>query len=155
MESETILQRNDETRLTQAQVEIPKWSAKEFEGKPEDIAADSVVVLEKGTLEVKKRNLTISVWDYNTIDGDIISLKLGPEWILTNYTLTGEKYVLHATLLGFSEDLILYAHNVGMVPPNTAAISVYDGLTTQRISLESSMESSEAIKIAFTGDDEN
>ena len=131
------------------------WSIKEFESAPKDIVADSVVVLEKGTLEVKKRKLTISVWDYNTIDGDIISLKLGPEWILTQYQLTGEKLILQATLIGFSQELILYAHNVGMVPPNTAAITVFDGLTTQRISLESSMESSEAIKIAYTGADEN
>src|SRR4030095_3005141 len=131
------------------------WSIKEFTGEPEDIASDSVKVMEKGTIEVKKRKLTISVWDYNTIDGDIISLKLGPEWILTNYQLTAEKYVFQTTLLGFDEDLVLYAHNVGMVPPNTAAISVYDGLSTQRVSLESNMETSEAIKIAFTGEDEN
>jgi phosphoserine phosphatase len=31
MESEPILRRNEETRLTQAEIEVPKWSAKEFE----------------------------------------------------------------------------------------------------------------------------
>lgn len=129
------------------------WTTKEFEGKPEDIAADSIVVLEKGTLQVKNRKLTISVWDHNTIDGDIISLKLGPEWILTEYELTGKKHAFEATLLGFSQDLILYAHNVGMVSPNTVSINIYDGLTTQRITLESDMETSEAIKIAFTGEE--
>jgi hypothetical protein len=131
------------------------WTIKELDAKPKDIAADSVKVLPKGTIEVKKRKLIISVWDYNTIDGDIISLKLGPEWIITHHELTAEKYVIEATLIGFSEDLILYAHNIGMVPPNTAAITVYDGLTTQRVSLESNMDTSEAIKIAYTGEDEN
>ncbi|HZV68295.1 MAG TPA: L-type lectin-domain containing protein [Saprospiraceae bacterium] len=135
--------------------DLLSWSIKELEGAPEDIVADSVIVKEKGTLEVKARKLTISVWDYNTIDGDIISLKLGPEWLLTNYKLTGDKYVIQTTLIGFAEDLVLYAHNVGMVPPNTAAITVYDGLTTQRVSLESNMETSEAIKIAFAGEREN
>ncbi|MFZ1677660.1 MAG: L-type lectin-domain containing protein [Saprospiraceae bacterium] len=135
--------------------DLLSWSIKELEAAPKDIVADSVAVKETGTLEVKSRKLTISVWDYNTIDGDIISLKLGPDWLITNYQLTGDKYVIQTTLIGFAEDLVLYAHNVGMVPPNTAAISVYDGLTTQRVSLESNMESSEAIKIAFTGDREN
>lgn len=135
--------------------DLLSWSIKELEAAPKDIVADSVKVKEKGTIEVKSRKLTISVWDYNTIDGDIISLKLGPDWLITHYTLTGDKYVIQTTLIGFAQELVLYAHNVGMVPPNTAAISVYDGLTTQRVSLESNMDTSEAIKIAFTGDREN
>jgi hypothetical protein len=123
--------------------------------KPDDIVSDSIVVLDKGVIQVKNRKLTISVWDHNTIDGDIISLKLGPEWVLTEYELTGTKYTFQTTLLGFGQDLVLYAHNVGMVPPNTVTVTVFDGESTQRITLESNMETSEAIRIAFTGDDEN
>jgi len=133
--------------------DLLSWSVKEFAPEPEDIAIDSVVVIEKGSLQVKKRKLTISVWDHNTIDGDIVSLKLGEEWILTQYELTATKKVFEATLLGFGQDLVLYAHNVGMVPPNTVTVSVFDGITTQRVSLESNMETSESIKIVFTGED--
>lgn len=129
------------------------WSIKEFAPAPPDIVADSVRVYEKGAVQVQKRKLTISVWDHNTVDGDSISLKLGPEWILTNHALTANKYVLQVTLLGFSEDLVLYAHNVGMVPPNTVTVSVYDGVSTQRFSLESNMETSESLKLVYTGDD--
>jgi len=135
--------------------DLLSWSIKEFAPKPEDIAVDSVMVMEKGSLLVKKRKLTISVWDHNTVDGDVISLKLGEDWILTKYELTAKKNTFELTLLGFSQDLVLYAHNVGMVPPNTVTISVFDGLTTQRVSLESNMETSEAIKIVYGGDDEN
>lgn len=129
------------------------WSIKEFAPEPEDIASDSVKVYEKGSVMVQNRKLTLSVWDHNTVDGDIISLKMGPEWILTNYELTAEKYVLETTLIGFSEDLVLFAHNVGMVPPNTVTVSVFDGKTTQRFSLESNMETSESLKIVYTGDE--
>ncbi len=135
--------------------DLISWSIKELAPKPDDIAVDSVIVMEKGTLQVKNRKLTISVWDNNTVDGDVISLKLGEDWILTQYELKSKKNTLETTLIGFSEDLILYAHNVGMVPPNTVAITIFDGLTTQKISLESNMETSESIKIAFTGDEEN
>ena len=135
--------------------DLISWSIKELAPKPEDLAVDSVIVMEKGTLQVKNRKLTISVWDNNTVDGDVISLKLGEDWILTQFELKAKKNILETTLIGFSEDLILYAHNVGMVPPNTVAITVFDGLTTQKISLESNMESSESIKIAYTGDEEN
>jgi Legume lectin domain len=135
--------------------DLISWSVKEFAPKPADIAPDSVIVMEKGSLQVKKRKLTISVWDHNTVDGDIISLKLGDDWILTNYELVSKKNTFDLTLIGFSQDLVLYAHNVGMVPPNTVTVSVFDGLTTQRISLESNMETSESIKIVFTGEEEN
>lgn len=135
--------------------DLISWSIKELAPKPEDIAVDSVIVMEKGTLQVKNRKLTISVWDNNTVDGDVISLKLGEDWILTQYELKSKKNTLETTLIGFSEDLILYAHNVGMVPPNTVAITIFDGLTTQKISLESNMETSESIKIAYTGDEDN
>jgi len=131
------------------------WNIKEFAPEPKDIAVKSVHVAEKGSIEVKKRKLIISVWDHNTIDGDIISLKLGEEWILTNYELTSEKHIIPITLIGFAEDLVLYAHNVGMVPPNTVTVSVFDGATTQHVSLEADMKSSEALKIAYTGEDTN
>lgn len=130
------------------------WSVKEL-AAPEDIKAEVVKVIEKGSLEVKKRKLTINVWDHNTVDGDIISLKLGDDWILTNYELKAEKFSFTTTLLGFSQDLVLYAHNVGMVPPNTVTMTVFDGLTTQKVSLESNMETSESIRLVFTGDEEN
>jgi hypothetical protein len=130
------------------------WSVKELEPEPEDIQVENITVLEKGTLPVKNRKLTISVWDHNTVDGDIISLKLGEDWILTNYELQSEKMLIQSTLLGFSQDLIVYAHNVGMVPPNTVTVTVFDGLTTQRVELDSNMETSESIKVAFTGEDE-
>jgi hypothetical protein len=86
------------------------------------------------------------------VDGDIISLKLGPEWIVTHYELQAEKLEIKATLIGFGQDLVLFAHNVGMVPPNTVTVSVYDGLTTQRFSLESNMETSESLKLVFAGE---
>ncbi len=141
------------TSENHANHDLLSWVIKEAPAAPKDIAVDSVLVKAKGTIEVKHRKLTIGVWDHNTIDGDIVSLKLGDEWILTEHTLTAEKMLINCTLVGFGQDLILYAHNVGMVPPNTASISVYDGESTQRISLESNMESSEAIRIAFTGDE--
>jgi hypothetical protein len=53
--------------------------------RTKDIKVEAVRVAEKGAINVKKRKLIISVWDHNTVDGDIISLKLGEEWILTNY----------------------------------------------------------------------
>lgn len=135
--------------------DLISWSVKEFSPKPADLVPDSVIVMEKGSIQVKKRKLTISVWDHNTVDGDIISLKLGDDWILTNYELVSKKNTFDLTLLGFSQDLVLFAHNVGMVPPNTVTVSVFDGLTTQRISLESNMETSESIKIVFTGEEVN
>lgn len=135
--------------------DLLSWSVKELAPKPADIQPERIVVIEKGDIPVKNRKLRISVWDHNTIDGDIISLKLGEEWILTEYELTAKKHTLEVVLVGFAQELVLYAHNVGMVPPNTVTVAVYDGVSTRRVKLESDMKTSESIRIVFAGNDES
>lgn len=132
--------------------DLVSWSIQELAPPPE-INTMKVSVVEKGSLEVKNRKILISVWDPNTIDGDTISLKFGDNWILTEYRLEAKRKEILCTLTGFSQELILYAHNVGMVPPNTVMMTVFDGNKTHKIGLESNMESTESIRIVYTGDD--
>lgn len=132
--------------------DLMAWSIQELAPPPE-INTLKVSVVEKGTLEVKNRKILISVWDPNTIDGDTISLKFGENWILTDYRLESKRKEILCTLTGFNQELVLYAHNVGMVPPNTVMMTVFDGNTTHKVGLESNMESTESIRIAYTGDE--
>lgn len=133
--------------------DILSWSLGEFLPPPEDIKEEVVKVTDAEVIEVKSRKLNINVWDHNRIDGDIISLKLNDHYILTKYTLEAAKKSIPVRITGFSARLILYAHNLGDIPPNTAAIEVDDGISKQVIKLKANMEQSEAILIQYTGDD--
>ena len=45
--------------------------------------------------------------------------------------------------------VLLHAHNLGTIPPNTANVSVTDGITTQKIELKSTMYESAVAKIVI------
>ena len=100
-------------------------------------------------IKVGSPNLTIKVYDHQIVDGDIISLILGNDWILEEHTLTKEKLELKVTVPEGNTNLILYALNLGKYSPNTAAIIVDDGIKEQQVVLESNLNESGTLEIKF------
>lgn len=133
--------------------DILSWSLGEFLPPPEDIKEEEVRVLEGEVIEVQSRNLVLSVWDHNRIDGDIISLKVNDNYILTKYTLEAIKKSVSYRLTGFQAQMVLYAHNLGDIPPNTAAIEIDDGVSKQTIKLKATLKESESLILRYVGDD--
>ncbi len=133
--------------------DLLQWSLKQFDAPPEDIQPDLVEVIDAHAIQVTSRKVIIKVWDHNVVDGDIISLKWGDKWILADYPIVTEPREIELTVHGFSEKLVLYAHNVGQVPPNTATVSVSDGHTYHRFELNADLETSEALVIQYVGND--
>ena len=131
--------------------DLLQWSLTQFTPEPENIVAENIQVIDANAIQVTQRKLRVRVWDHNTIDGDIVSLKWGDQWILSEYTLTADPYELELTLHGFENSLTLFANNVGQVPPNTAMISVFDGDKLFRQELNADLETSEALVIQYRG----
>jgi hypothetical protein len=127
--------------------DILAWNINEAPDKPKDIDEKKVEVKTIKTIKVATRNLEFKVWDHNKIDGDMISIKINDKWLLSNYTLKKEPIKLEYTLTGFSANLVIYAHNLGTVPPNTATIEIWDGKEMHIEKLESNFETSQAITI--------
>ena len=92
--------------------------------------------------------LTITIWDNRTQDGDVVSLYLNGEEIL-------EKYMIGKTRLDLKVDvkenqdyyLTLYAHNLGDIPPNTVAMYISDGVRKKFLTLSSDLKKCEAVKV--------
>ena len=93
--------------------------------------------------------ITIKMWDHQSQDGDIISLKMGPNWVRKGLNLNacggpsepgGGPCVFTNLQLppGSRIPISIYAHNQGKVGPNTAALRVLGGCTpeNQRWSLK-------------------
>jgi len=130
--------------------DLLQWNVKQYLPAPE-LINDDLVIHEKAQIIVKSRKLRINVWDHNTVDGDIVSLKWGDEWLLSEYELEADKFEVPTTLTGFQQKLILYANNTGQIPPNTVAITIFDGHTTQRVQLQSDLKETESIVIQYGG----
>jgi hypothetical protein len=84
---------------------------------------------------VNTRNITITVYDYDKIDGDQIDLIVNGKYILNNFVIGPPPgKTVNVTLNKGSNSVIIHADNVGSIWPNTAAIvisNVVSGLPEQ------------------------
>ncbi|MDX1408911.1 MAG: L-type lectin-domain containing protein, partial [Saprospiraceae bacterium] len=94
------------TSADHAHHDLLQWSLKEYLPKPEAITTESIEVINTETTSVGSRKIRVKVWDHNTIDGDVISLKWGDEWVLTEFELSAEPHELQLTLHGFEQRLV-------------------------------------------------
>ncbi len=90
---------------------------------------------------IRSPKVELQVWDSETVDGDTISLFFNGEWLLQNYALkkSKKKIALNIDLNG-DNYLVLYAHNEGSRPPNTAALTVFDGKKERRVAMSASVK---------------
>ena len=73
---------------------------------------------------VSQREITISVRDNASIDGDIVDLYLNGAKILSNYTLTSSAYGVNVILKKGENEVTVVALNEGDSSPNTVEVSV-------------------------------
>lgn len=101
-------------------------------------------------IDVHRRSFTVYVYDADKVDGDIVSLSFNGKWVLRNYPLKKEKEAIEIVLQeGEDNRLILYAENEGKLPPNTAAISFFDGKQQRHLNLKSDKKTCGALHFEF------
>jgi len=99
-------------------------------------------------LTVKGEKLQINLWDHGRKDGDIVSIYLNGEAVVSKHYLEYRKKSFEVQLdASKPNDLFLYAHNLGKFPPNTVSIELNDGEEAENIVLNSDLKSCEAILI--------
>ena len=80
-------------------------------------------------IPVNVKNITLDIFDNGTVDGDSISVYYNNKLLVSNQRLT-EKAITVNLLLdekATQHEIVLFAHNLGSIPPNTATIVVKAG----------------------------
>ena len=99
---------------------------------------------------VRREQIEITVWDSETVDGDTISLFFNGEWLLKEYPLKKKKKKISVVVKRNADNyLVLYAHNEGERPPNTAALQIDDGGKIRKIGVSSDLKTCDALKFEF------
>ena len=76
---------------------------------------------------------TLEIWDGGVIDGDVISLMVNDEHVLTKFTLAKEKKIIHFPVSKKINTITIVAEEEGINPPNTAQLIFYDGTEQYRL----------------------
>ena len=116
----------------------------EFSGLKASVEKREVKVMKE--YKINKKMLQLEVWDNDQEDGDVVSVMLNNHWILKGMRVTKNKKKLEIPLEEGDNTLVFHADNMGTAPPNTAAISFWDGQTSQTVIMNSDMGKSEAIR---------
>jgi WD40 repeat protein len=107
-------------------------------------------VVTKSTIKVANQDVILDVWDDEQEDGDVLSLVLNDQPLLENYKLIKLRKSIKIHLeAGITNLLIMHAIDLGKTPPNTAALSIYDGKRTRLVRLSSDFKDSQAIGIVY------
>jgi hypothetical protein len=88
---------------------------------------------------IRNSKAVIYVWDHASADRDTISLNINGEWVLEEYELVKERIAIEFEFQPGNNYIMLYAHNLGTTPPNTASVMVDDGVRRQTMQLRSTL----------------
>src|SRR5690606_15212669 len=77
----------------------------------------------QGCYDTTQDNVELILWDCGIEDNDTVSIYLNGNWIIENYRLTKAKKSFPITLQKGENYLVMYAHNLGDIPKNTAALA--------------------------------
>lgn len=93
-------------------------------------------------------SLVLSLYDNGTVDGDTVSVVLNGEVIIARKGLS--ESAIRTTIhippgQGDSLQLVMYAENLGSIPPNTGVLVIQDGSTRNEIRFAGDMQKSSAV----------
>lgn len=99
------------------------------------------------TIQVNAPELTISVWDNGTEDGDVITLFFNGHQLAKQHRISKNKSNYRVKLTGNENFLILQAEDLGTIRPNTVAVSINDGIREQVLVMSADFEENGAVLI--------
>jgi hypothetical protein len=130
---------------------------------PTEVAQNDSLSLLQATLHLQPRekeivktvtlntgDIKIEFYDNAEIDHDTITVLMNDKLLLYRQMLTDKPLTVHFTALpGVQYELVMYADNLGDIPPNTALMMVTAGSEKFEVFLSSSLEKSAAVHFVY------
>jgi hypothetical protein len=98
------------------------------------------------TIEVVNKTVKVDLYDNGEIDGDSVSLFYNGKLLLSNKKLSEKPITFNLSVEDDDvNELIMYADNLGTIPPNTALMVVTDGPKRYEVRITSDLQKSGVI----------
>ena len=101
------------------------------------------------TLYFTADSLKMQIYDNGFVDGDSVSVIINGVVILAHQRLTEipiEKWI-HTSDFGDTLKVVMYAENLGSIPPNTGMLSIYDGFKRYDVEFSGDLIKNAAISL--------
>lgn len=100
------------------------------------------------TIIVESASVRIDLYDNGEVDGDSISVFLNNKLLMTHRRLSTQPITIRLPIEELEEEneLVMYADNLGSIPPNTALMVVTDGTKRYEVRITSDLEKSGTIR---------
>lgn len=78
------------------------------------------------TIDVEEENISVQLYDNGQIDGDTVTVTFNGDVVALKKGLSAKPIVLNLKVkAGVDNELVMYAENLGSIPPNTALMVVW------------------------------
>jgi N-acetylmuramoyl-L-alanine amidase len=99
------------------------------------------------TIEVKNNKIEVDIYDDGEIDNDIVSLYFNKKLLVDKKSLTTNPHSITLTIEpGKANELLLFADNLGTIPPNTALMIITDGKTRHEVRLSADLKNNALVR---------
>lgn len=100
------------------------------------------------TIEIEKETFRVDLYDNGDIDGDTVSLFFNGKLLLAHKRLSDKALTLTLDTDDAKDinELVMYAENLGSIPPNTALMVVTDGDNRYEVRISSDLQKSGTIR---------
>ncbi len=128
------------------QVNTPKPTEEKIKNAARPFEKRTAAVVK--TIEIEQETFNVDLYDNGDIDGDTISLFYNGKLLLSQKKLTDKPLSLKLSAESNKDvnELIMYAENLGSIPPNTALMVVTDGPNRYEVRISSDLQKSGVIR---------
>jgi hypothetical protein len=113
-----------------------------------DIATRTTEILR--SISFSTDSLVLTLYDNGIVDGDTVSVVLNGNVIIPRLGLSEKPFRLVVRMtpdLGDTLQMVMYAENLGSIPPNTGLLILEDGENRHEIRFEGDLQKSSAVKL--------
>ncbi|MBK9287683.1 MAG: hypothetical protein IPN38_08345 [Flavobacteriales bacterium] len=116
------------------------WPSTQFD----DRTTDTLV-----TLSTRRSGVPLVLWDDAEHDGDTISVLQNGQVVLDHYELSPKHHRIYLPLNWGDNTVLVVAHNLGRVPPNTARAYIRTGHGRVRLLVKTTTDRNAVVKLRY------
>jgi len=123
-----------------------------IQSKPIETAVKELAVTPRKTEVIRRINFSsdsiiISLYDNGEIDGDTVSVLLNGKIILSKQGLTATAVTktIYSKEIGDSSELVMYAENLGRIPPNSGLLIIKAGYERYQVRFSGDLQNSSSV----------